>query len=74
MLFRSGAILEYLQETQKTALAHIVKLTAYSTSEFMVLDRVTRRNLELIHTLAGTKGGSLLSVLDDTVTSMGEGN
>jgi len=67
----AGAILDYLRETQKTALSHIVKLTAYSTSEFMVLDGVTQRNLELIHTLAGTKGGSLLSVLDDTVTSMG---
>lgn len=67
----AGAILEYLRETQKTALAHIAKLTAYSTSEFMVLDRATQRNLELAHTLAGTKGRSLLSVLDETVTAMG---
>ncbi len=67
----AGAIVDYLKETQKTALSHIAKLSVYSPSEFMVLDGATQRNLELIHTLAGAKGASLLAILDETVTSMG---
>ena len=68
----SGALLKYLEETQKTSLAHLSKLTKYTTGNYMVLDSSTRRNLELIETLREKqKRGSLLWVLDKTKTSMG---
>ncbi|RME75007.1 MAG: DNA mismatch repair protein MutS [Chloroflexi bacterium] len=68
----AGAILQYLADTQKAALAQITRLTAYSTSTFMTLDAATRRNLELTETLrGGSVQGSLLGVLDKTITPMG---
>jgi len=68
----AGAIVQYLQDTQKTALAQLISLRTYSTSEFMALDTATRRNLELTQTIrSGEKEGSLLGVLDATVTAMG---
>lgn len=68
----AGALLDYLTETQKTGLSHINKLAPYETHQFMVLDMSTRRNLELTKTLReGEKKGSLLWVLDHTVTAMG---
>ncbi len=68
----AGAILQYLRETQPDALQLLTSLRAYSTSEFMTLDTATRRNLELTETLRGEVKGSLLSVLDHTVTPMGK--
>jgi len=68
----AGAIIQYLAQTQPTALGHLRNLTTYSVGEFMVLDTATRRNLELSQTIrAGRTRGSLLWVLDDTVTPMG---
>ena len=68
----AGAILHYLRETQRGSLGQIMSLRAYSTASFMVLDPFTRRNLELTETLRTHKAeGSLLSVLDRTVTAMG---
>ena len=68
----AGAIMQYLQETQKNALVHLTTLTPYVTSRFMVLDSSTRRNLELTETLREkNKRGSLLWVLDKTKTAMG---
>ena len=68
----AGAILAYLQETQRGALAHFTSLESYSTTGFMVLDSHTRRNLELFESgRSGTARGSLLSVLDMTKTPMG---
>ncbi len=68
----AGAVLHYLGETQKGAVGHIQKLTTYHTRDYMVLDEATRRNLELTATLQdGSKRGSLLGVLDRTVTAMG---
>ena len=68
----AGAILVYLQETQRGALDHLATLRSYSTSSFMTLDAATRRNLELTETIReGHKRGSLLDVLDRTVTPMG---
>jgi DNA mismatch repair protein MutS len=68
----AGAIVHYLQDTQPNALAHLSTLRTYSTSSFMALDMATRANLELTRALrsASTKG-SLLDVLDRTVTPMG---
>ena len=68
----AGAVLHYLQETQKGALCHIRALTTYHSRDYMVLDDATRRNLELTATLHdGGRRGSLLGVLDRTVTAMG---
>ena len=68
----AGAILEYLESHQKDALLGITDLQTYSVNEFMVLDRQTRRNLELF--LAGrwdSDESSLFSILDRTSTPMG---
>ncbi|MFH1484550.1 MAG: DNA mismatch repair protein MutS [Chloroflexota bacterium] len=68
----AGAILHYLQETQKAALAQLTRLSTYSTETFMVLDAQTRRNLELYQSnRLGTTTHSLLSVIDLTKTPMG---
>lgn len=69
----AGAILQYIQETQPAALSLLTSLAIYSLDDFMVLDAATRRNLELTETLrSGEVQGSLLSVLDYTVTPMGK--
>ena len=68
----AGALLQYLQETQRDGLAQIVGLRSYSTAEFMTLDEATRRNLEITESIrGGTVQGSLLGVLDVTLTPMG---
>jgi DNA mismatch repair protein MutS len=68
----AGALLQYLQETQKDSLGQLTGLRAYDTSGFMTLDVTTRRNLELVEALhGGTTKGSLLGVLDATLTPMG---
>lgn len=68
----AGALLDYLRETQKTELAHITRLEPYRRSDRLILDEATRRSLELTQTLRqGTRAGSLLDVMDQTVTPMG---
>jgi DNA mismatch repair protein MutS len=68
----AGALVLYLQETLKASLAHLSRLRPYCQTHYLVLDEVTRRSLELSRTLReGTREGSLLSVLDRTVTPMG---
>ena len=68
----AGGLLHYLTETQKSKLSQLTNLHTYSTASFMMLDAATRRNLELTETLRrGQVQGSLLGVLDETVTSMG---
>lgn len=68
----AGAILLYLRDTQRNNLAQLTSIRAYSTANFMVLDQFTRRNLELTETIRSRKmEGSLLGVLDRTVTAMG---
>lgn len=68
----SGALLKYLDETQKVSLSHIQNFNSYNIEEYMVLDSATRRNLELTETMREkSKRGSLLWVLDKTMTSMG---
>ncbi len=67
-----GALLQFLMENQKTSLAHIQTLEFYTTGKFLELDITARRNLELTETLRDkAKKGSLLGVLDKTVTAMG---
>ena len=68
----AGAVVQYLQETQPAALKLLTSLSTYTLDEFMTLDAATRRNLELTETIrGGLMEGSLLSVLDHTVTPMG---
>src|SRR5580698_10025175 len=68
----AGALLQYVQETQKSAPAHIVRLEQYRRGTHLLIDEATRRSLELTETLRhGTREGSLLEVLDETVTPMG---
>lgn len=71
-LVAAGALLLYLQETLKASLAHLGRLRPYRQERFLLLDEVTRRSLELTRTLRdGGRDGSLLAVLDRTVTPMG---
>ena len=71
-MIASGALLKYLEETQKNSLSHMSRLTRYATGNYMVLDSATRRNLELVETLREKqKRGSLLWVPDKTKTAMG---
>ncbi len=68
----AGAIIHYLQETQKSALGQITRLSSYSTDSFMALDEQTQRNLELFgDSYSGGKNNSLLSTIDITKTAMG---
>lgn len=68
----SGAVMQYLYETQKNSLSHITAIKPYSTGQYMIIDTSTRRNLELVETLREKqKRGTLLWVLDRTKTAMG---
>ncbi len=68
----AGALFQYLQETQKTALRQMTGIRPYTSDTFMVIDSSSRRNLELVETLREKKKrGSLLWVLDKTKTAMG---
>jgi DNA mismatch repair protein MutS len=67
----AGAALYYLQETQRGAIAQIQRLRTYSTDGYMALSASTHVNLELIRAIGGERAGSLLSVLDKSVTPMG---
>ncbi len=67
-----GALLEYLQETQKRSLKNINKINKVKNNQFMVIDMNTRRNLELVESIRERKKyGSLLWLMDMTKTSMG---
>ncbi len=67
-----GALLEYLEQTQKVSLDHIQNLNPYEIEEYMILDMSTRRNLELTETIRDkSRKGTLIWVLDRTMTSMG---
>jgi DNA mismatch repair protein MutS len=68
----AGAALAYLSETQKTNLGHISGLAVYYPGQYMMLDNATRRNLELTRSIRdGGRRGTLLWVMDKTITSMG---
>ncbi len=68
----SGALMQYLTETQMNNLSHILSIRKYSSNKFMILDMSSRRNLELTQTIRDkSKKGTLLWVLDRTKTAMG---
>ena len=67
----AGACLRYARETQRAAAEHVTDLVYFEPQDHLVLDSVTVRNLELVESLAGGAGRSLLQVIDETVTGMG---
>lgn len=68
----AGAVVQYLQETQPSALTHLVTVRTYSTEGFMAMDATTRNSLELTRSMrSGSTRGSLLEVIDRTTTPMG---
>ncbi len=67
-----GALISYLKSLQKSGLAHLKPVEFYFPSQYMVMDGITRRNLELTRTIReGKRKGSLLAVMDKTCSSMG---
>ena len=68
----AGALLEYVRETQKSSLPHVVRLEPYQRGNSLLIDEATRRSLELTRTIReGKRDGSLLAIIDETVTPMG---
>jgi DNA mismatch repair protein MutS len=68
----AGAALRYIEETQKTALVNIRRIRPFLAKSYVVLDTACQRNLELVKNIYdGSTKGTLLEVLDRTVTSMG---
>ena len=69
----AGAIIQYLEKTREGSVQLLTGLSRYSLEEFMTLDAATRRNLELTETIrTGSTAGSLLGILDQTITPMGK--
>ncbi len=68
----AGALIGYVQETQRAALPHIRRIEVFQRGHVMALDRATRASLELVDTMRGQDGGTpLLQILDRTCTPMG---
>jgi DNA mismatch repair protein MutS len=67
----AGCLLNYLSETQKSALPHLRGIRCEERDEALQLDAATRRNLELDASLSGRPDSTLLDVLDRTATAMG---
>lgn len=68
----AGALVAYVHATQHNTMAHIQGLRFYSTNDFMTLDETTCRHLELVSShISNNRSGSLLAVIDETLTAMG---
>ena len=67
----AGALLQYVRDTQKSALPHIRALHVEERNDALALDAASRRNLEIDASLSGTPDATLLAVIDSCVTSMG---
>src|SRR5690606_23749297 len=67
----AGVVLDYVQTTQRSALAHVQALEVEHEDGFVRMDAATRRNLEISETLRGEPAPTLLSVLDTCATAMG---
>ncbi len=70
-IIAAGVLLQYVNETQRTALPHITRLQVESSDDGIILDTASRRNLELEDSLLGEHKNTLVSVIDKTITSMG---
>jgi DNA mismatch repair protein MutS len=67
----AGCLLQYVKDTQRTALPHVERISTELPGDAVLMDAATRRNLELDSSLAGRSGATLASVLDHCVTAMG---
>ncbi len=67
----AGALLQYVQETQKAAIPHITRITTENRDTALHLDAATRRNLELEHNLSGGSEHTLIGIMDRCATAMG---
>ena len=67
----AGALLGYVEETQKSALPHLAGLAVENADETVAMDAATRRNLELDTHASGNRDFTLLGVLDGSITPMG---
>jgi DNA mismatch repair protein MutS len=67
----AGALLQYVRDTQRTALPHIRGLQVEQRESAVILDAASRRNLEIEHGLSGNHSHTLVGVLDRTTTPMG---
>jgi len=70
-LCAAGCLLQYVQNTQRTALPHIHSLKAEQHDSAIILDTTSRRNLEIDYALNGNKEHSLMAVMDQTASAMG---
>ena len=70
-LMAAGSLLQYVNNTQRTALPHINAITSESSATAVVLDAATRKNLELTQNLHGDTSNTLAAILDKTATPMG---
>ena len=70
-LCAAGCLIQYVKDTQRTALPHIRALTFDRQDQSVILDAATRRNLELTQNLAGGQEHTLAEVLDHCATAMG---
>jgi DNA mismatch repair protein MutS len=68
----AGCLLQYLRDTQRSALPHIRAMTPEQVNDSVVMDAATRRNLEIDINLRGTENHTLYSVLENTSTAMGK--
>jgi len=67
----AGCLLQYVRNTQRSALPHIESLQPVNPSDALLIDAATRRNLELEHSLAGREAHTLAAILDRCATTMG---
>jgi DNA mismatch repair protein MutS len=68
----AGALLHYVKETQKQTVGHLHGIATYSLEEHLIVDGLSRQNLELEKNIrTGSKRGTLISILDKTTTAMG---
>ena len=70
-LIAAGAALYYLSETQKGRVPHVRRIQRYQADDYIALDPETKRNLELVHSMQGGREGSLVHILDATLSPMG---
>jgi DNA mismatch repair protein MutS len=67
----AGCLMQYVKDTQRTALPHINSIVRFNPCDSIILDAATRRNLELTKNLQGGTDNTLAAVLDNTATPMG---
>lgn len=67
----AGACLRYAQETQRASAAHISEISYFEAADFMILDAITLKNLEIVESRNETNKCTVFGVIDETVTNMG---